>query len=320
MRILARRFGMTKVTVMNVVHRVVALVAGSVVVAAALTPKWSGVLAIDGKYVRVYDRLAGAFSPPKSARPGDGEHERPMPRHRAVWICGIDCGTGDLPHYQMAEEETKVDLVLYFRGLKAVGYPLRALVSDGNPDIVAAARKVFGDSFVHQRCTKHFADGMVRLVRQEEAPEKTEESMKLVRLVQSIVTAPDIAAAARRKTVLPHMPQETDVQRQIMRAYLANEEALVAHLLHPEHRIPSTTNEIENLFRQLNLRLKSLGQFRRWQNAEKYLNAWALLRRLTKYTDCRGERKLRNGKSPLELAGVDVSHVDMFDLRSTNQQ
>ena len=263
---------------------------------------------------------AEAFPPPTPARPGDGGHERPMPRHRAVWFCGIDCGTGDLPHYQICEEETKVDLVLYFRSLQACGYVLLALVSDGNPDIVAAARKVFGDGFVHQRCTKHFADGMVRFVRQEELPERAEETMKLVRLIQSIVTAPDLVAAARRKTVLPHMPQETDVQRQIMKAYRASEESLVAHLLQPELRIPSTSNEIENLFRQLNLRIRSLGQFRRWQNAERYLNAWALLRRLTKYTDCRGARKARNGKSPLELAGVDVSRVDMFNLRSTNQQ
>lgn len=320
MRILARRFGMTKVTVMNVVHRVVALIADPTAIAAALGPKWSGILAVDGKYVRVYDRLAGAFVPRRFARPGDGEHERPMPRHRAVWFCGIDCSTGDLPHYQMCEEETKVDLVLYFRGLQACGYALHALVSDGNPDIVAAARKVFGDSFVHQRCTKHFADGMVRLVRQEELPEKFDETMRLVRLIQSIVTASDIAVAARRRTVFPHMPNTTVVQKKITTTYLANEEALVAHLLYPEMGIPSTSNEIENLFRQLNLRLKSLGQFRHWRNAEKYLNAWALLRRLTKYTDCRGERKIRNGKSPLELAGVDVSAVDMFDLRSTNQQ
>lgn len=321
MRILARRFRKDKTTVMRIIHRVTARLPDSMTVARTLKPRWSGILVFDGKYVRVYDRWSavmtpGARVPPSAAHPGEGtgDTERPMPRHWAAWICGIDHGTGDLPHYQIAEEETKIDLVLYFQRLREIGYPMKALVSDGNPDIVSAARKVCGDAFVHQRCTKHFIDGLMRLMRQEERPERCADTLKLIRLLQCIIRAPDLEAAGRRLAVLPHVPPKTPVQRRIMEMFHEHKEALTAHLLFPELHIPSTSNEIENLFRQANLRLRSLGQFRHWKNAENYLKAWALWRRFTPFTDCRGARKGRNGQAPLTLADVDLTHVDMYDF------
>jgi hypothetical protein len=303
-RSLARRFGMDKTSVMAAVHRVAARLAGSAAVALALKPRWSGVLAVDGKFVRVYDRWASVAAAPS---------DRPLPRaHLAVWICGIDCGTGDLPHYAVAEEETKIDLVMFFRALKAAGYRLKALVTDGNPDIASAARKVYGRTFVHQRCTRHFVEGLRALARAEEAPDRLAETLRLAELVHSIVAARDLESAARRMAVLPHVPPSTPTQRKIMASYESSKAALAAHLLNPGMGIPSTTNAIENVFRQLSLRLGSVGQFRHWRYAEAYLAAWALRRRVTPFTDARGDRRCRNGKSPLELAGCGV--VDMFEI------
>lgn len=318
LRILARRFGMDKDTAMGIVHRVTERLPDGEAVARALKPRWSGILVFDGKYVRVYDpwaSLAAGAAARAKAHPGEatGDTPRPMPRHWCAWLCGIDHGTGDLPFYSIAEEETKVDLVLYFRGLQRTGYPLRVLVSDGNPDIPAAARLVFGDAFVHQRCTKHFLEGLLRLLPDED-PRRRDETERLIRLVHAIVAAPSLEAAGRRLAVLPHMARETPVQRQVMRLYEEGKEALAAHLTHPGMGIPSTSNDIENVFRQLNLRLKPLGQFRGWEYAGRYLNAWALHRRLTPFTDSKGGRKERNGKAPLELAGVDLTHVDMYDF------
>lgn len=46
-----------------------------------------------------------------------------------------------------------------------------------------------------------------------------------------------------------------------------------------------------------------------------HLKAWALARRFTKFTDCKiGMNKLKNGKAPLELAGVKVEGVDYLIL------
>jgi hypothetical protein len=79
--------------------------------------------------------------------------------------------------------------------------------------------------------------------------------------------------------------------------------------------VPRYNNDAENLFRQVNLRLKSWNMFRNKRNAEHYLAAWALSRRFTKFTDCkRGMNKLKNGKAPLELAGVSIDGIDYLSL------
>jgi hypothetical protein len=55
--------------------------------------------------------------------------------------------------------------------------------------------------------------------------------------------------------------------------------------------------------------------FRSKQNAEQYLKAWALYRRFTNFTDCRGHlNRLKNGKAPLELAGVSIEGIDYLNL------
>jgi|SRR3989344_1979878 len=78
--------------------------------------------------------------------------------------------------------------------------------------------------------------------------------------------------------------------------------------------LPRTNQQIENLFRQVKLRTKSLGQFRSHQTAASYLNAWSLMRRFTPFTDCRD--KTKNHRAPLELAGCDIAKLNYLDLKT----
>jgi len=98
---------MSRQKTMGMLHDAVSSAPTSAEVSAVLRPKWSGVLTVDGKRVRV------SCGPACAPRAG-----------RMVWLCGVDAGTGDLPHYSLADEETTVDLVLFFRGLKEAGYGL----------------------------------------------------------------------------------------------------------------------------------------------------------------------------------------------------
>jgi hypothetical protein len=53
--------------------------------------------------------------------------------------------------------------------------------------------------------------------------------------------------------------------------------------------------------------ITNLEHFNSKQTAEKYLAAWALARRFTKFSDCKRDmNKLKNGKAPLELASVAI--------------
>lgn len=305
-RILARRFGRSKTTIMKTIHHAAGLLAKSHEVAAFFRPSWSGILVVDGKYVRTKTLRSKRFD--------EGERSRSF----MCWLSSVDAGTGDLPHYALADEETMIDLVLFFRRLKEIGYPLRVLISDGNADIPRAARKVYGEGIIHQLCTRHFIDGLYRKAA-EAGFSDDERTVAIILSIQRVIESDDIETAAARLEELKAFPLRHPLHRLLVADFRAHAEELVAHLAHPNLGIPHTTNDAESLFHQLGLRLDPLGQFMNWRYADNYLNAWSLWRRFTPFTDCKGARKKRNKKSPLECAGCRIKGVDMFKIPRTNQ-
>lgn len=295
MRILGRRYRLSRTAIMRLVHKVTSVVKDSARVAQNFPLRWSGILVVDGKSIRVYNKLAKKLDLSKFT-----ELERKY-LHKKVWLCGIDYLTGDLPHYDLADEETMIDLVLFFRVLKQINYPLRVLVSDGNEEIKRAARHVYGNSFAHQLCTRHFTEGLKRKAR-ENGLEFDSRTGDLVTLIQSIIEAdaPEVSLENLEKLKCGKFINPT--QQEILKMFNERMNELTTHLQYQELNIPHTSNDIENVFRQLNLRLKSIGTFGDFKHARNYLKAWALWRRTTKFTDCKGARKTRNGRSPLELA------------------
>jgi hypothetical protein len=266
-RILSRRHKHGKKQIMELIHRTTVEIKDSVWIANHFPLRWSGVLAVDGKYVKSYDRLTKQLK-------GKWPDETLKAMNRKVWLCGMDYGTGDLPHYELAEEETKIDLVMYFRNLKKIGYPLRVLVCDGNVDIPSAAKHVFGDKIIVQLCTRHFVENLKRhakdLLNQPSV-------QNVIFLIQKIIEADNLEQAGKFLERLKQLPRLTIAEKELIALFKRDAEKLTAHLLHPDIPIPHTSNDIENLFRQVNLRLKPIGRFNRWQYAANYLKAWALL-------------------------------------------
>lgn len=303
-RILSRRYHRGRRQTLKLIHQVTARVKNSVWVASHFSLRWSGVLAVDGKTIKTYDPLTKQLK-------GKWPEESLKAMNRKVWLCGIDYGTGDLPHYELAEEETKIDLVMYFQILKKIGYPLRVLVCDGNKDIPAAAHHVFGNQIIVQLCTRHFIEN---LKRHAGADVEQPTTQHVIFLIQRIIEATNLEQAGVFLEQLKQLSCCTRVERRLIDLFKRDAEKLTAHLLHPEIAIPHTSNDIENLFKQLNLRLKSIGRFNRWQHAGVYLKTWALFRRFTKFTDCRNKRKWRNGQAPIEIAGADITGIDCLRL------
>jgi len=289
---------------MEIIHELTAKVKDSVWIAANFSLSWSGTLVFDGKIVRVYDKLSKQLK----GKISDNEF---IWLNKKVWLCGIDYGTGDLPHYELADEEGKIDLVMYFKILKEIGYPLRVLVCDGNPDTPLAAKHVFGENIIIQLCTRHFVEALKRHACDEI---KNSTTLNVIRLIQRIIEANNLEIASEYLSQLNNITKKTQTEKELIEYFKINASKLTAHLLHPELNIPHTTNDIENIFRQLNLRLKPISRFNKWNYANNYLKAWALLRRFTPFTDCRKNRKYRNGKAPIEIAGADITNIDCFKL------
>lgn len=313
LRILGRRYGKSKNTILKIIHRVTSHLPDSLVIQQKFRPLWSGVLVIDGKVIRVYDKLSTKLKHSSLSE----DELRWMNKMR--WLCSIDHGTGDLPHYALAGSESRIDLVMYFQTLKQMNYPLIAVVCDGSPEIPHAAKFVFGERIVIQRCTRHFLEDLRKLLPTKEDDSKGRDQLeRLIVRIKYIIEADDMESMIKQFDALKRDRDtyRSRIAKQMIKSFLDIKENLCAHLLHPELHLPHTSNDIENLFRQLNLRLRSLGRFFHQLYARDYLNAWALLRRFTKFTDCRKGRRHRNGKAPLVLAGCEIKNIDPLKLKS----
>lgn len=304
---MGRRYKHSKNTVTKIIHEIVKDAATSFDVAVKLQPRWSGTLSIDGKFIKAFDWYVKTL---KEKNNFSKSELRAM--HRKVWLCGIDYETGDLPHYCLADSENRIDLILFFQQLQKNGYILQNLVSDGSPEIPHAARKVYGDNFIFQLCTRHFLEGLEGLAVLKEMEQNISETEILIKNIQMIIQAETLDIAKQNLKLLKDKKHfyKTNIQKIIIKQFKEKFNFLMSHLFYPERNIPHTNNDIENLFRQLELNIGSVGRFGKFWNAHHYLNAWALKRRFTKFTDCKGQRKHRNGKAPLELAGCEIKDLD----------
>lgn len=293
---------------METIHEVFRKARDSRWIARRFQPKWSGILVVDGKVVRVFDPLAHRL-----------DHTRMTPAfvkalHKRTWLCSIDYGTGDLPHYELAEGETMVDMVLFFQTLKdEIHYDLQVLVCDGNDDIVRAARKIYGKSFLVQRCTRHYLEGLkMNLIRQGAGDDP--RMSELLEIIKAVIQTRTMDASWKALQSLRRKRFTHPLHGQALRRLESDVETLTTYLQYPFRGIPRTSNDIENLFRQVQQRLDTVCRFGHQEYARDYLKTWALMRRTTPYTDCRGWRKCRNGKAPLELAGCQIDGIDYLEL------
>lgn len=119
---------------------------------------YCGILLIDGKYVPV-KKLEGKKWPgliPRSAK------RRGRTKKGLVTIACIDYLTHDIPIYGISLSENSVDIEKIFQELKAIEYPLKAIVCDESMgDIAAVAKKVFPDVVI-QICLTHYSKTIER--------------------------------------------------------------------------------------------------------------------------------------------------------------
>lgn len=85
---------------------------------------------------------------------------------------------------------------------------------------------------------------------------------------------------------------------------------LMAHHHHPG--LPADDNITENVIKQLNKKLRLMEGFSSLASAERFIRLLVGCYRLKRFTDsC---RSADNGKSPLELAGVDLAGADWLSF------
>ena len=281
-RILAKQSNLSPVTINRWLVEAGLLSKDPIDVARKLNPSWSGILGIDGKSYTV------------------GSEE---------WVILIACdiGTQDIVHFDLVKSEGLEEIYYFLNQIKTlINYPFRGIISDlGKPMVPAVHYALPG--IPHQACVVHFQRYVDATLPKKSLKNKPLNE-ELRTLINQFLFAP---RGAKGREYFIKMSKsknrfQTGYQRSIIKAVAKYFDLLTTHHRFPE--IPDNNNITENIVGQLNKKLNLVGSFRSYPSAYATLKLLVMCYRFKRFTDSR--TKENNGKSPLELAGVNLNNLD----------
>lgn len=291
----------------------------SITIEREYKPQWEGFLTVDDKYIAVKGKKV--FSVVAVDRSGD----------TVLWM----------PFREKTLSNYRQCLRLIITELQ---YPLLGVTTDLDPLLVQAVREEC--SVAHQFCLWHAVEEVKRMIEHPALARKYAQLSKKLEDFRAALpdhkthynTEPMEQVAKSLAQCQPRYEQQCALLHALERLLSARtrEEAaaqwkkfqhqyrtdypgvlswvehhwdgLCAHQLQPG--IPRTNVAAENINKQLMRRLKTVEGFQTLQTATNYVRLLVLYLRFKPYTDCRGRRKLCNGKAPLELCDVRLQHHD----------
>lgn len=246
-----------------------------------LKPQWSGYLLIDSDQIIV--------------------HNQPQ-----FILVSVDGGTRDLPSTLVTQQQGVLDWECLIDTLIDIQYPFKAIISDGFPAILSAIKNKL-PTIPHQLCIKHFYDETYRFFRYRQHrihidSKRTTLFMELLHHV--LFSRSYLHFQGELNHLLNHPKLAHPVFKDHIQRLLHYIPYLTPHLIDP--LIPRTTNIIENVISQLDLKINPIIKFGSHESAWniiKHLVAWY---RFKKFSNCKKRYQDHNGKAPLELAGVQL--------------
>ena len=243
--------------------------------------RFCGTLVMDGKYVKVRG------------------YEQKIP-----FIYGIDYLTHDLPLGSLYAAEDEMAFASFFTRLKAIGYPLRAVVADDRSGLKPALLRVFPRARL-QLCQTHYLENIRRRLNIRTEDEYHEFFYALRRILHKTRRADQVLVELRflqenTEPRLHHMLY--DVRRRI--------DELCAY--RQSTGCPSTTNMIEAYNSHLQGRLKTIKGFESFRSAQRWLNAYLIRRRTKTLTDCKSVFRHLNGLASLQMTISDVKDYPVW--------
>jgi transposase-like protein len=249
-----------------------------------LTPTWSGYLLLDSDEVIVHNQ------------------------HQYL-LTAVDSATRDIPSALLMQHQGLSAWEQLLDTLTAIHYPFKAIISDGFSSIISAVKNKH-PHIPHQLCVKHFYDETYRFFRYR--PFHMHLDSKLTNLFMDLLRPVLFAHSFAHHQgelnhllnhpKLAHLSFKEPIQR--LRCYLPY---LTRYLF--DRNIPRTTNIIENVFSQLDLKLNPIIKFGSHESAWNTIKSVIAWYRFKKFSNCRKRYQYHNGKAPLELAGVTLKNT-----------
>jgi hypothetical protein len=283
--IIARRLGASSGSIWNWVNQAGRSCKGPLAIAEELKPNWGGVLAIDGKELKIRGK-------------------------KRIVLLAVDVLTCDLVYYDVVSAEAKdpcEQLLLIVRDV--MKYPTKAIVSDlGKGNVFINLINDLFPGILHQACVVHY-DRYLDFIIPKSKKSSNYELNKIVKqsvrnllytdsfndaqeIFIRLMSCQDVFKASYHKTILKSLKK--------------NFHLLTAHF--HEEILPRDNNTTENIVGQLETKLEMMKALGSDDNAYGFLKLWAAWYRFKPFTDSNFEN--RKNLSPLQLAGVDTSKLD----------
>lgn len=293
--------GISKNTICNMVNEIAQVSKGDISIKREYNPKWSGYINIDDKYIRL-----------------GGE--------KILMLIATD-KTGDIVHSELLEVQEQQRFDEFFKFIRdRLDYRFKGITTDLDEMLEKSIDKELGKEIPHQKCIKHALDNIAKIIgllQKKRRLRKMEQDVKTMleeytRAQDEYKEAQQIYLISRKMLYCKKKKDSMELLGQL-RAYNKRYPALggffARHLkkllTHQQEPAISKTNNIsENVNRQLMRRLKTIESFQSFTTAANYLNLYKNYLRFKPYTDCRGNNKPKNGKSPLEVCGVVLKSKD----------
>lgn len=235
----------------------------------------SGVLIIDGKYVKVLGY-----------------------KQKIPWLYAIDYLTHDILFGILVPAEDEQSFLRFFQILESLKYPLKIVVADDRTALPLALKKVF-PGIPNQLCHVHYLENIREALHIRTDPthhhffnslkkhvfDEYENDKKLNDALYHVLT--------KR---CENMPERQAIVMEIDR----RRKELFAYKQVPN--CPNNTNLIELYNSHFNARFKSFKGFKTEEHANLILNGMIIRRRTKEFTDCCPKFKHLNGMTSLQMA------------------
>ena len=262
--------------------------------------KSSGVVGIDEKYVLV----------PKNDKPA-GKMRRWMYVYFAV-----DVYTYDLLHIAIYPHNNEESAQAFLLGLRAKGYQPGVIVTDLRQDYGPVVAQVFPKA-EHHECIFHALQNVERLTKEvygHNYAENHPEAEVLKRRIYEIFEAKTKRTAQKRYLEVLAW-RERYVQATpsavVIFGFLERHWPKLVNGIESD-LIPATNNTVELVIRRFDQHYQNFCGFDSIESARLYLGVFEKLYRFTPFS--KDSQPRIRGKSPLQLAGYDISQLPMSAL------